>query len=156
MSGRSPKKRILVWIIVILIVAALAGVGYFILHKKQGGDQAQQLLAQMEQMIPGLGQETGTSGGLGRDPLASLSIDGIDVVGVLEIPSLNLMVPVTDKEGERPGFVTWRSGSPVQGQFRLTGSKTDVFLSLSKVAPEAAVVTDVFAEPFSLSSTVIA
>ncbi len=144
MSGRSSKGRIIVVIIVILVLAALACAGYFVLHKKQAGSEAAAVMTQMQQMIPGLGESDGSSGGLGRDPLAALNIEGIDVVGCLEIPALDLMVPVTDKGGERSSFATWKSGSPVKGHFRITGNQSDVFLKLSKLNPgETIAFTDI-------------
>ena len=111
---------------------------------KQTGSQAEAVLKQMEVMIPGLGQETETSGGVGQDPLASFSIEGIDIVGCLEIPSLDIMVPVTGKGLEQTSFVTWVSGSPVKGTFRLTGGREDVFRNLAKTKPgDRVVFTDI-------------
>lgn len=131
-------------IIVILIAAVFACAAFFLLHKKQSGTEARTVLEQMEQIIPGLGQDAGTSGGLGRDPLAAINIEGIDIVGCLEIPALDIMAPVTDKGGERASFVTWVSGSPVQGEFRLTGNKSDVLLKLPKLDPgERVIFTDI-------------
>ena len=143
---RKSKKRIIILIASILIAAAAGGGGYLAYHMKQSNTQSEDVLAVMEQMIPGLaaGSDSQTSSGMGRDPLAALSIEEMDIVGCLEIPSLNLRAPVCGKEFSAQYFATWVSGSPVSGKFRLIGGREDVFLRLPKAEPGALVVfTDI-------------
>lgn len=101
----------------------------------------------MENVIPGLSDPIDTSEvttGQGRDPLISLSIEGVDIIGCLDIPALDLRVPVTAKDIEIPFFVTWVSGSPVKGKFRLIGGHEDAFRKLAKAKPgDRVIFTDV-------------
>ena len=145
MSRRTRRKRRISVIVILVILAALAGAGYLAMHMQQSGQQSRKVMHALEDLIPGLTQEGAeTSSGMGRDPLAALSIEGIDIVGCLQIPSLNLSVPVTGKELEQPFFATWVSGSPVQGAFRITGGREDTFRSLSKAKPgELVTFTDI-------------
>ena len=141
---KTGKRGRIAAIICIVIVLALAALGGLVFHKKQTGTEAERTLSQMEKVIPGLGKEGVYSSGAGRDPLVVLSIRGVDVVGCLEIPSLNLRAPVTGKTYEKESFVNWVSGSPVKGRFRLEGNKSDVFLKLPKAAPgDKVLFTDV-------------
>lgn len=144
MKKRSAKSRILLTAGILLVAAVFACAGFYLFHQKQSGSEADAVMKQLEEVIPGLGQDVPTLNGLGRDPLAAYDVGDIDVVGALEIPSLNIMVPVTDKKQERPAFVTWVSGSPVKGKFRLIGGRTDIFLDLPKVKPADKIVfTDI-------------
>ena len=69
-----------------------AGYSYYAGHR--GERKAQETIETLKTMIPGLGVDNDVVTGLGRDPLAYLSIDGVDIVGVIEIPSLDIMAPV--------------------------------------------------------------
>ena len=89
----------------------------------------------LQNIIPGLGSDTGVSTGLGRDPLAAVSIDGTDIVGVLEIPSLNIDAPVTAKDYSEEYFATWLDGSPASGHFEILGNQADLFRNLPKLKP---------------------
>lgn len=133
---RSGKKRIIILVIVVLLLAALAFGGYqFFMGKKVSNTQSAQVMKELERLIPNLGDSSEGFKGLGREPLAALSIDGIDIVGVLEIPSLDLEAPVTAKDNDIEFFTTWVSGSPVKGTFRIKGGRDDVFLKLAKAKP---------------------
>lgn len=102
---------------------------------RQASQQANAVLEIMYDMIPGLGVDTDVSNGRGREPMPALSINGIDVVGCIEIPALELMAPVTAKDYETNGFITLVSGSPVKGKFRLRGRHEDVFSKLTEANP---------------------
>lgn len=144
MKKRSKRGKILLTTGILLVAAVFACAGFFIFHQKQSGSEADEVIKQLEIIIPGLGQELEYSQGMGRDPLIAYSAGDIDVVGVLQIPSLNLMAPVADKKEEKPAFATWVSGSPVKGKFRLTGGRTDVFVDLTKVKPADKIIfTDI-------------
>ncbi len=130
--------------VMLLIIAALAFGGYRIYQVRQASQQANEVLKVMYDMIPGLGTDTGVSTGRGRDPLPALSISGIDIVGCIEIPALDLMAPVTAHDYETDGFITMVSGSPVKGKFRLTGRREDVFSKLSDANPgDKVIFTDI-------------
>ncbi len=145
MSREAGGKKKVRWILTIVIAALIVGGGYLFLQMQQSDQKAREVMKVMEDLIPGLTEESsGTSSGVGRDPLAALSIEGIDIVGCLDIPKLNLRVPVTGKELEQPFFATWVSGSPVQGTFRITGGRDDTFRNLSKTKPgDSVTFTDV-------------
>ena len=134
-SNRHGGKSILRITIVLLIIAALCLGGWKYMQAKEAGGRAEQVLRTMYDLIPGLGVDSGTSTGRGRDPLVALSIQDIDIVGCLEIPALDIMVPVTAKGYEQAGFVSVVSGSPVKGNFRLIGSREDALKDLAEADP---------------------
>ena len=106
---------------------------------KKGGKEVDEVVASMDRLIPGLSGGNRQNTGNGRDPLAALSIDGLDVVGCLEVPTLDIKVPVLSKGVKKDGFVTWESGSPVSGAFRLTGDRNGVFRDIDDADPGAQV-----------------
>ena len=129
------KRRWIFIVITLIVVAGLAFAGARYYQITQSASSADRVLNTMKKVVPGLGVDTGESAGIGRDPLVAMEIDDTDIVGCLEVPSLDMMVPVTDKKKEKTGFVTWLDGSPVQGQFRLIGDRLDVFQKLTKTRP---------------------
>lgn len=130
--------------IILLILAAIAFAGYRFLMIRQADRDAEEVLNAMNDLIPGLGVDSGISTGAGRDPLLTLSINNVDIVGCLEIPSLDLMVPVTVKDEGGDGFASVVSGSPVKGKFMLEGDHETTFIKLSKAQPGAKVTfTDI-------------
>ena len=144
MSENNRKIPITRAVLVLLLVAALGFAGYRISQIKHAGQDAEAVLDVMYNLIPGLGVDTGVSTGRGRDPLAALSINEIDIVGCIEIPALNIMVPVTAQGYDRDGFITQVSGSPVKGKFRLKGNREDVFRDLTDAQPgDKVVFTDI-------------
>ncbi len=141
MSKKSAKKnKRLLAVCCILMALAVAAAGFFAVHKMHSGNEAQDVLAQMEAIVPGLGQEDGYSSGEGRDPLTMIMINDMDIVGCLEIPSIDLRAPVLNQKEKRECFATWDSGSPAKGRFRISGNKQDVFRKLSKTAPKDRVI----------------
>lgn len=122
-------------VLVLLIAAVLAFGGYRLLTIQRASSEAEKVLESMYKLIPGLGVETEASTGRGRDPLAALSINEIDIVGCIEAPSIDLMAPVTAAGYEEEGFATYVSGSPVKGHLRLIGGRDDVFRKISKAKP---------------------
>ena len=137
MKRRSGKRIFLVIGIAIIAVAA-AFAAYLLIPGKQDNSQSQETIASMEELIPYFGTDQSISG-LGRDPLAVLSIDGTDIVGGLEIPSINLRAPVTEKGQGKEYFASRMTGSPIQGHFIITGGRHDVFSRITKVKPGAKV-----------------
>ena len=104
-----------------------------LLQHQQGKTESEAAIEQMEKIVPGFGQENMYSSGAGRDPLPILEIQGVDIVGAIEIPSLDLRSPVTDKGVKKKYFARWVSGSPVKGRLRLMGGKGDVFSAFRAV-----------------------
>lgn len=144
MDQKSRGNRRIRLAIILMIAAGLLFGGYRVYKAKQASQQANEVLQVMYEMIPGLGVDTGVSAGRGRDPLPALSISGIDIVGCIEIPSLDLMAPVTAHDYETDGFITMVSGSPVKGKFRLNGRREDVFSKLTDAQPgDKVVFTDI-------------
>lgn len=136
MSGRTKSRnRILRLIIVLAILAMIGYGGYRIFSSVNSGSRAEETMRTLETIIPGLGVESETSGGLGRDPLAAISIDGLDIVGVIEIPALDIMAPVTGKDISEEYFASWLDGSPVQGNFKVIGGRDDIFRSIASLKP---------------------
>ena len=144
MKGNAGTKRILKISILLLIIAAIGYGGYTYYQIQQSGKHASEVLNTMKNIIPNLGVDTGMSKGLGRDPLPVISIDQIDIAGCIEVPSIDLMAPVTAEGYEEEGFATIVSGSPVKGNFKLRGGRDDVFRKLSKAKPgDTVAFTDV-------------
>ncbi|MBQ9015958.1 MAG: sortase [Firmicutes bacterium] len=138
------------WLIILLVAAVFAFGAYFFTHMKSSNAEAEAVLSSMEQLIPGFGLEIdpddvlpGTSSG-GDGSLMALSVNDKDIVGCLEIPALDVRAPIMDKGSEEPYFVTWVSGSPAKGPFRLKGGREDVFRRLAKAKPADKVIfTDI-------------
>ena len=131
----TTTTRIAVLIAAVLVLAAAAYAGHTFLGLHKGSQHSEQVMETMKTLIPGLGVETGISTGQGRDPLPALSIDGVDIVGCIEIPSLELMAPVAASGYEEEGFAAIVSGSPVKGKLRIKGGRGDVFREIAKAAP---------------------
>ena len=126
------------------MIAVLGYAGWRVFSNQQGGSKAKTVMAALEEIIPNLGVETEVSTGIGRDPLAAVSIEGIDIVGVLEVPALNINAPVTGQSDREEFFASWLAGSPVQGHFQVIGNKDDLFRRLAKLKPgDRAFFTDI-------------
>lgn len=135
MRKRSGISTLIKLAVLLIVIGLIGFAGYRIQQIRQAGSHSEAVVEVMKNMIPGLGEDTGISTGKGKDPLPALSIDNIDIVGCLEIPALDLMVPVTASGIEEDGFVSVKSGSPVKGKFRLTGNRDDVFRNLAEAKP---------------------
>lgn len=136
MKAKKGKPSIIRIIISIIIVGMFAFIAYNIFSLNQGGRRAKDVIATLETIIPGLGVESDVATGLGRDPLASVSIDGIDIVGVLEIPSLDVVAPVmSQSQDDIEYFTKWLDGSPVKGHFKISGGRDDVFRKIASLSP---------------------
>ena len=137
-------KNKIITILVIAAVCAAAAAGALYMQRKNASSEADSVLTTMKQLIPGLGVETGIQAGDGKDPLPVITLNDIDIVGCLEIPSIDLMAPVKAKGENKGGFITYKSGSAVKGKLFLYGSRNDVFAGLAKVKPgDRAAFTDV-------------
>lgn len=144
MDGIRRDKQSIRIIAVLLIAAALAFAGYRVFELRQASHEADSVLKTMYELVPDLGVDNGVSTGHGRDPLAALSINDIDIVGCIEIPALDVMAPVTAAGYDSDGFITMVSGSPVKGKFRLMGNREDVFRDLTDAKPgDKVVFTDI-------------
>lgn len=135
MQRKGRTKRIIITAIILLLFAAAGYGGYTYYRVREASRHANEVLAVMKTLIPNLGVDTGVSRGQGRDPLAVLSIDQIDIAGCIEIPSIDLMAPVTASGYEESGFATIAGGSPVKGKFKLTGGRDDVFRRIARAKP---------------------
>lgn len=126
----------LIRLLLTLAAIALIGLaGWQIYSNYRGSSKADVVMETLEQIVPGLGDDTGVSTGVGRDPLVAVSIEGLDIVGVLEVPVLNIKAPVTSKDYREEQFASWLDGSPVQGHFMVIGGRDDLFRKLSKLKP---------------------
>ena len=131
-------------ITVLLIVAVAVYGGYRYTQLKTATKHADEVLEALRSVIPDLGVDTGVSSGQGRDPLPALSVDGIEIVGCIEVPSLDLMAPVTSGNYKEEGFASFESGSPVKGKLRIRGGRDDVFRKIKKAAPgDSVAFTDI-------------
>lgn len=142
MKNRSGKRIFLViGIAIIAMAAALAA--YLLIPGKQDNEQSRAAVESMKDIIPYFGTGQGRTE-MGRDPLAVISIEGTDIVGGLEIPSIDLIAPVAEKGHGKEFFASRMKGSPVSGHFIITGGRHDVFSRITKVKPGAKVrFTDV-------------
>lgn len=151
-SGGTRRIRNLV--IILIVIACLGYGGYRVYEDMYGGTRADEAMKTLQSVIPGLGVDTDVATGLGRDPLAAITIDGIDVVGVIEIPALDIMAPVAGKGIEEEYFASWKDGSPVKGHFEILGGRDDVFRRISSLKPgDRVIFTDIDGIRYSYSVT---
>lgn len=142
MEKRRNSKKIIV-ISIAIFVAMLICVCYLFMPKKQDNEESRAVIESMEGLVPYFGMDYEYSSGMGRDPLPVMTVNGVDIVGAIEIPSLDLRAPVTDKGVKKKYFARWAGGSPVKGRFRIMGGSGDVFSRLSKGKPgERVIFTD--------------
>lgn len=132
-TGRmSVAVRALAFTLAVAVIV-VAGANLWKSYKQK--EKAGRVMTQLEKIIPGLGSDTGISMGTGRDQLAALSMEGMDIVGVIEIPSLDIKAPVTGKNISEAEFATWLDGSPVQKYFSIIGGRRDVFRNIARLKP---------------------
>lgn len=95
---RKQKGRFLIRLGLLLIAAALCFIIYNLYEEHRAREQSGQVLDALQEYIPGSDQNDDTSMPdymLNPDmEMPTQTIDGIDYIGVLEIPSLNLELPV--------------------------------------------------------------
>lgn len=95
---RKQKGRFLIRLGLLLIAAALCFIIYNLYEEHRAREQSGQALDALQEYIPGSDQNDDTSmPDYMLDPdmeMPMQTIDGIDYIGVLEIPSLNLELPV--------------------------------------------------------------
>ena len=78
--------------------------------KKQDNEESRAVIESMEELIPYFGTDNEFSSGMGRDPLPVMTVNGVDIVGAIEIPALDLRAPVTDKGVKKKYFARWTGG----------------------------------------------
>ena len=135
MKSRSRSNKLILVLVILAVIAAIGLVGWDIYSNYRGGSKADVVMDTLEQIVPGLADKESVSTGMGRDPLAAISIEGLDIVGVLEVPALNIEAPVTSKDYSEEYFASWVDGSPVQGHFMVKGGRDDLFRKLAKLKP---------------------
>ncbi len=135
MKNKHGSSNLIRMIVALVLIVVLGLTGWKIYSNRHGGSNAESVMATLYEIIPNLGVDTGISTGVGKDPLAAISVNGIDIVGVLEVPSLNINAPVTGKADREEFFASWLDGSPVQGHFQVVGGRDDLFRNLSKLKP---------------------
>lgn len=95
---RKQKGRFLIRLGLLLIAAALCFIIYNLYEEHRAREQSGQAFDALQEYIPGSDQNDDTSMPdymLNPDmEMPTQTIDGIDYIGVLEIPSLNLELPV--------------------------------------------------------------
>ena len=95
---RKQKGRFLIRLGLLLIAAALCFIIYNLYEEHRAREQSGQALDALQEYIPGSDQNDDTSMPdymLNPDmEMPTQTINGIDYIGVLEIPSLNLELPV--------------------------------------------------------------
>ena len=131
MKKRRRKVSLIKTLVILAVIATLGGTGWWLYSGQQGSAKADSVMRTLAEIVPGLGDDSADSTGVGRDPLAAISIEGIDIVGVLEIPALDINAPVTSKDYSEEYFASWLDGSPVQGHFMVKGGRDDLFRKLA-------------------------
>ena len=136
MRETNQKSRFIKIAVLLLIVAVAGGVCLQSLHRAQAAKRADRVIEQMQEIVPGLGTETGipAAGDAGTEPLPQITVDGVDIVGYLEVPALGITAPVT-AGGAEAGLAALDGGAPLSEQFRITGSRRDVFRRLAAANP---------------------
>ena len=135
MNNKRGSVNLIRLLVTLAVIAAIGATGWWLYSGHQGSRKAGTVMNTLSEIVPGLGDDSAVSTGIGRDPLAAISIEGLDIVGVLEIPALNINAPVTSKDYSEEYFASWLDGSPVQGHFMVKGGRDDLFRKLSKLKP---------------------
>lgn len=145
MKANKGRKSLIRIVISVLVIGMISFIAYSVYSANRGDRKAKDMIESLKTIIPGLGVESDVVTGLGRDPLASVSMDGIDIVGVVEVPSLDIMAPVmSENQDEIEYFTKWIGGSPVKGHFKIAGGHSDVFRKLSSLKPgDRVIFTDI-------------
>ena len=121
MSRKSTKVMMLLGII---LLAAAAGLyGFRMISEHNNAELSEKVMSQMQEMIPQYDEDDPAATGLGEDPLPAIEIEGISLVGYLEIASTDQKIPVADSSYDGAWPVFHKSGSPVRGKFVIGGSE---------------------------------
>lgn len=136
MKKKRKGNKFIKAVLIVIVISVIGLAGWDIYSDHRGSEKADAVMSVLSGIVPGLGDEDAVSTGVGRDPLAAISIEGVDIVGVLEIPALNIQAPVTSKDYSEEFFASWLDGSPVQGHFKITGGRDDLFRRLAKLKPD--------------------
>ena len=144
MSDNGRRRKIIKTVICLVLIASAAFAGWKYYSGKQGSERSRSVMNTLNDIIPGLGEDTGVQNGVGQDPPAAVSIEGIDIIGVIEIPALDISAPVTGKDYREEYFASWLDGTPVQMNFKVTGGKDDIFRKISRLQPgDKVIYTDI-------------
>ena len=90
----------------LILLALLVFAGWRVYSGLSGSGKADRVMKKLYEIVPDLDIDTGESKGAGSDPLAAISIEGVDIVGVIEIPSLDIIAPVTGKNFSEEYFAS--------------------------------------------------
>lgn len=110
----------------IMLVASAIGIfGYRMLAEHNAASLSDKIVKSMTDIIPQYDADDPRATGTGQDPLPMIEVEGVSMVGYLEMPSLGKKIPVADAyyDGDHLAFLD--SGSPVKGHFVIGGSETD-------------------------------
>ena len=150
MRNKRGSGKLIRIVILVLIAAVLGFAGWQIYGNYKGGEKARTVMSDLEMIIPDLGKDTGVMPGGASEELAAINLEGIDIVGVFEVPSLDINAPVTGKDQGEEYFASWLDGSPVSGNFKLIGGKDDLFRRISRLKPgDRAYFTDIDGNRYS-------
>ncbi len=134
MSRKSTKVMLLLGIILLAAAAGLYGFRMITAH--DDAELAEKVMSRMQEMIPEYDEDDPAATGLGEDPLPAIEVEGVSLVGYLEIASLDQKIPVADSSYDEEWPAFHKSGSPVRGKFVIGGSeKKGGLVSLSDMEP---------------------
>lgn len=154
MRNQTTGGKLIKIVVALILISAAALVGWQLYNNAHGRSKADNVMNALKNIVPNLGTESEMNPGVGRDPLAAVSIDGIDIVGVIEISALDIKAPVTTESFSEEYFASWIGGSPVQGHFKVMGDRNDLFRKLSKLRPgDRVVFTDIDGVRYSYEVT---
>ena len=144
MSDPGRSRKIIKIVICLVLIAAAALTGWKYYSGRQGSERSRSVMNTLRDIVPGLGEDSGVQSGNGQDPPAAVSIEGIDIIGVIEIPALDITAPVTGKDYREEYFASWLDGSPVQRDFKVIGDRNDIFRNISRLQPgDKVIFTDI-------------
>lgn len=151
---KQKKGRILMGIGVLLILAALFLAGHNILQTRKAAEASKKVLTQMESM--GIGDYEGNPDAYEQYPdldMPTIVIDDASYIGILEIPVLDLRLPVMESWSyEQLETAPCRyDGSAYQGDLIIAGHNYDTHFGKLKLlgAGDAVVFTDVDGNTFN-------
>lgn len=122
---RKKSTNVMLALGILLIAGAIGIVGYRMMSAHKAADLSNEIIKGMTDIIPQYDADDPRATGMGQDPLPMIEVEGVSLVGYLELPSLNEKLPVADEYYDGDHLAFHDSGSPVKGHFVIGGSETD-------------------------------
>ena len=152
-SGRNGTS-LLIRITAAVVLCALIAGGFYWYTDKEAARKAEAAVSSLEELVPGISDGSGSLNGVVSGPLAAINIEGVDIVGILRIPSLDIAAPVAAKDTGEKYFACIEEGTPADKGFRIYGKQNGLFRSIAGLMPGDSVrFTDVYGTSYEYKVT---